>query len=394
MLSSSINPISARRRMSGLAGLALLLLLSAQPVLAITWGPAIRLSSSETYRPEIVRTGTSSAVAVWQRGSNAYARRTVDAGKTWSSAVTVASGLRVSISVAGAAGKVDLAYVKQVASPTGGPAYRLFYRRSLDGGATWKAAVALTSPSSRIADQDVARHANGQVSVAWTGLTTGNLYTRTSRDGGGTFAPARYVGTTTNWEPGRTVIYRGDPAIAIGTGVTHVAYTSARDVVSVRRSTNLGATWSGAVRLGAAAAPEYSLVADGTRAVLGYTTSASGTMQAVYRRTLDRGVNWSSARRVAPLAAGQFSATPQFAYAEGVLGVLLKQGRPGASPVWYAASADFGATWSTPTRVSVVHVADSDPEPAGLAILRGKRLAGYNENRGPGREGYCIWMGL
>jgi hypothetical protein len=393
MIPTTSTNTSRRRALSTLTGLVLLLVLSAQAVVALTWASPVRLASTETYRPQIVRTGSSSAIAVWQRGSNAYARRTADGGRTWSATVNVASGVRVSISVAGAGGRVDLAYVRQVASPTGGSAYRLFYRRSLDGGATWKAPVALTSASSLIADQDVARHPNGQVAVAWTGLTTGNLYTRTSTDGGATFAPARYVGRTTNREPGRTVIYRGDPAIALGAGVTYVAYTSARDVVSVRRSTNLGGTWSPAAPIASQVAPEYTLVADGTRAVLGYTTSRSGTMQAAYRRTTDRGATWSAPGQVAALTPGQFSTTPQFAFADGVLGVVLKQGRPGGSPVWYRSSTDFGATWSGSTRVSLVHVADPDPEPAGLAILGSRRIAGYNENRGVGNSGLWVRAG-
>ena len=86
----------------------------------------------------------------------------------------------------------------EVANPAGGYAYRLYYQRSLDGGATWQSPLAITSSSSRIADQDVAPHVSGQVRIAWTGLTTGNLYTRTSVDGGATFGPALPVGRTTN----------------------------------------------------------------------------------------------------------------------------------------------------------------------------------------------------
>ncbi len=391
-----MTTISTLRRRSPAAtafGLALALLAAAQPAFGLTWTSEARLTAYDNYRPEIVRTGPSAAVAVWQRGSNGYARRTADGGRSWSPVVRVASGIRTTLSASGAAGRVDLAYVVQVPSPAGGFAYRLYYRRSLDGGATWRAPVALTSPESKIADQDVARHPGGEVSVVWTGLLTGNLYMRTSLDGGSTFGPARYVGRTANWEPGRTVIYRGDPAIAIGAGVTHVAYTSARDTMSVRRSVNRGVSWSAATRLGTSVGPEYSLVADGSRAIIGYTSSVSGAMRASYRRTLDKGASWSSARLVAPLATGQFSTTPQFAFDGGVLAVVFKQGRPGLSPVWYAHSGDFGSRWSATLRVSAVRVADSDPEPGGVAVLGSRRLAGYNENRGPGSEGLWIRAG-
>jgi hypothetical protein len=53
-------------------------------------------------------------------------------------------------------------------------------------------------------------------------------------------------------------------------------------------------------------------------------------------------------------------------------------------------STDFGATWSSVTRVSVEHFADSEPEPAGLALLDGTILAGYNENRRAPDEGFWV----
>ena len=43
-----------------------------------------------------------------------------------------------------------------------------------------------TSTSSNIHDQALARHANGRVTIAWTGYSTGSLYLRTSADSGTT----------------------------------------------------------------------------------------------------------------------------------------------------------------------------------------------------------------
>lgn len=125
-----------RRRASAVLAGALLLLLAAQPVLAVEWGPAIRLSSHDNYRPRIFRTGPTSALTVYQRGSYAYARRSVDSGKTWSAPVQIASRIRLNFSAAAYGKKVDIAYVRQVTTSTG-TSNRLYYRRSIDGGATW-----------------------------------------------------------------------------------------------------------------------------------------------------------------------------------------------------------------------------------------------------------------
>ena len=84
----------------------------------------------------------------------------------------------------------------------------------------------MTSNASNIIDQAVARHSSGRVTIAWTGYSTGRLYLRTSADGGASFGSARYIGKTANWEPGAYPMYYAEPTIAIGTGVTYIAYLS------------------------------------------------------------------------------------------------------------------------------------------------------------------------
>lgn len=383
--------IRSRRASRPLAAFAaaFLVLIVAQTALAATWVGDVRISQYENYGSELLRTGPSSAVVAWQRGSTIQVRRTIDGGKTWSAVAQRATGV-TSWATSGLGQQVDLAYVRRIVASDGSVTWRLLYRRSTDGGATWSASVALTSAASKVADVDITRGSGGQVVVVWTGLTTGKLYTRRSVDGGVTFGGARYVTTTGNWEPGRTITYRADPRIAVGTGVMYVAYTSKADTIVIRRSTNGGSTWSAATLVTTAGSPDYSLIADGTRAIIGYTSTFTGPMKAVVRRTVDKGATWSTGKSVVTLAAGEFSARPAFAYRAGVLAVTLKYGTPGASPVWHRQSTDFGATWSARSRVSLIHVADSDPEPAGVAILDTGHIAGYSENRGTADEG--LWV--
>lgn len=381
-----------RRRATAVIAGALLLLLVAQPVLAIEWGPAIRLSLHDNYQPRIFRTGPTSALMVYQRGTYAYARRSADSGKTWSAPVQIASKLRLNFSAAGYGKNVDIAYVRQVTTATG-TSNRLYYRRSLDGGVTWLDSRAMTSSSSNIVDQAVGRHSSGRVSIAWTGYSTGRLYLKTSSDGGGTFSAARYIGKTANWEPGAFPMYFSEPTLAIGTGVTYVAYLTDTNTMSVRRTTNNGLTWSAPTKISSSTDAPFELIATGSQAVLGYTSTASGTMQASYRLTTDKGTTWSGRKALSASTNGRFSARPQFTIKSGVLAVVFKHGTPGAAPIWYRQSTDFGVTWSPLSQVSQTHVEDSDPEPAGVAILDAVKLAGYNENRGEGSEGLWIRRG-
>ena len=359
-------------------------------MLAVEWGPAVQLSSKENYQPRLFRTGPEKALMVWQHGTTAYARRSVDGGTTWSAPIAIASGIRLNFAASAYGSKVDIAYVRQTTSPTGAKAYPLYYRRSLDGGATWEAPRALTSSSSNIHDQAVAHHSSGRVTVAWTGYTTGRLYLRTSADSGTTFGPARYIGKTSNYEPGRYPFYLSEPAIAIGTGVTYVAYLSAANTLSVRRTTDQGVTWSSPKR----SAPRHQRATRSWRLGAARCSPTPRRPRARCRRSIagrpTRARPGRAARAFAASSNGRFSTRPQLTLRAGVLAVAFKHGRPGDSPIWYRQSTDFGLTWSPLTRVSLEPFADSDPEPGGVAILDSGRLVGYNENRGEGAEG--LWV--
>jgi hypothetical protein len=377
------------RRFAAVGAIVLVLATAQSASAAVIWAGDATLATTDTYHPRVLRTGASSAIAIWQRGTTAYARRTADGGKTWSNQQTIATGLEFRISAASSGKKVDIAYTKRFTNSSGGTARRLYYRRSADGGATWGAQRALTSTTSQVADQAIAHRSSGQVSVAWTGLYSGNIFMRTSTDHGGTFAAAKSVAHTNNSEVGRRVTYMGDLQLAIGKGVTYIAYTSGHETLSVRRSLNRGASWSAATKLSTAAGSDYSLAATGSKAVIGYTSHATG-MKARFRTTADKGTTWSASRLVTAVPTGSFSTQPQFTYRDGTLAVVVKAGTPGDSPVWIRQSTNFGTTWSARTRVSVEHFVDTDPEPAGVALLDGTILAGYNENRRSPDEGFWV----
>jgi hypothetical protein len=368
----------------------LLALVIAHPAAAVTWTGDAQLTATSNYQPRILRTGGTSAIAIWQYGQNVYGRRTGNGGASWTATQTLVTGIWFTVSAASSGANVDLAYVRQIKNADGSTSRRLYFKRSANGGVSWGSARAMTSTGSNIGDQAIARHSNGQVSIAWIGLTSGNIYMRTSVDGGVSFGAARYVGHSKNSEVGRVVTYRGDLQLAIGTGVTYLAYSSAHDTLAVRRTLNRGVSWTSAKVLNTSAGSDYSLAASGSKAVIGYTTSGSGSMAARFRRTTDKGTTWSASRALVGATTGTFSTRPQFSYRSGVLAVIFKYGRPGASPIWSRESTDFGTTWSARTRVSVAHFTDTDPEPAGIAVLGTIRLAGYNENRRAPDEGFWV----
>lgn len=158
----------------------LLGLFAIQPAFAVDWGSEVRLSSANTSDHELVRTGPRSALVLWDRGDAIVIRRTTDGGRTWLPSQTLSTGIGLDSSVAAVGSRVHVVHVRSVTCPDDGQlAWRLFHRRSLDGGATWRAPVALTSACSEVAQADVARSSDGQVSVAWVALFTGRILMRT-----------------------------------------------------------------------------------------------------------------------------------------------------------------------------------------------------------------------
>ena len=166
----------------------LLALVVTHPAAAATWSGDAQLTATGNYQPRILRTGGASAISIWQYGQNVYGRRTGDGGTTWAPTQTLVTGIWFTVSASSSGANVDLAYVKKIRNADGSTSRRLYYKRSTNGGASWGSARAMTSTGSNIGDQAIARHSNGQVSIAWIGLTSGNIYMRTSIDSGATFS--------------------------------------------------------------------------------------------------------------------------------------------------------------------------------------------------------------
>jgi hypothetical protein len=139
------------------------------------------------------------------------------------------------------------------------------------------------------------------VMIAWTDWTTGRIRMRVSRDGATTFARPVAIGTTTNTPFGGGLL-DGLVAIAIGSGVSHVAYFDTAHRLHVRRSLDEGATWGRSRRIGDASvqgAFGLSLAAGNDDAVLAYVDRSRGYRVAT-QVSLDGGAYWRLATIVSP----------------------------------------------------------------------------------------------
>lgn len=367
---------STRTGYSLLSAVALSLVLATQ-AFAATWAAPTGLSSSgDVFRGDLLGLGSSTVVAVYAErpldSEQVYFRRSVDSGASWG-APTLLSGKGLFPAIAGRGTSVDVIW-----NASSG---RVRYTRSLDGGATFEPNVPL-SPSGRFAWRPaVARGPNGRVAVVWEDVQNGKVNVRVSTDGGASFGPATVIATAGE-ESGVDV--------AIGKGVIYVAYVVGSGTLRVKRSLDSGDTWSAARTMtNRFLGDRLSLTASGSHAYISYTIPNSGFnfSKIRYRRTTDEGANWSKPGNLSPgnwtsyagdidLKGGVVRAT--FVRCTTEFDICVD------NRVFYRQSSD-GINWTTPERVSPKSVFDAwEPRVA----FAGKILVLYAADTDSGTDVY------
>lgn len=283
-----------------------------------------------------------------------YYRRSANSGTSWGTAIRLS---RSSIGEAGAAtldaygNAVDAAWLESDDILAGMDTV-LVYRRSADAGQTWTDPTVL-SPANESAGYPRVARRGSLVVVTWTNQLNGRIYARASTNGGATFGARYLLATTTRKVSG---LYEGFPTVALGSGVSYVAFYSASKTLRMRRSTNSGASWGSAATLatnGSGYTP--ALAAYGSAAIVGYAAVTSSDSWAVIRRTTDKGAHWGS-----PVSLSSSSSTPSFSPVLSVRGSRWMAAYERCttnsctySDVYYRASTNLGASWSTATKASV-----------------------------------------
>jgi peroxiredoxin len=269
------------------------------------------------------------------------------------------------------------------------PASSLRFVRSTDGGVTWSAPVTVTDDSTgaRALDRDFgsynfhALHAapDGTLHAAWLDGRHGAsaVYTTTSRDGGATWAPNVRVVPATSGAAEACPCCRTAIA-ANGRGTVYLAW---RAVLPAE------APDAALAPTGAAAADDHAAHAEVDRGSGAGSPPAARAARRTIRdivvaRSDDGGAHWGAPVRIANddwVFDGCPHAGPSLAIDdEDRLHVAWWTGKPGAAGVYYARSADGGATFSTPTplgvaeqsrpaHVQLAHLARSGAAPAIVA---------------------------
>jgi hypothetical protein len=330
--------------------------------LAITWAPAQALTDAtdaNAWPNSIAAVGSRIHVIYRQlddKDRRVLYRRSVDGGATWKDAVELSrpsaiSSARTALSATSAG--VDAVWVD--GNLIDGPS-ALWYRTS-PGGATWSDARRLSPVTTSNVGIPVVARSGTLVIVAYTDWDTGAVYIRRSADGGQTWQGRVRVGSTTWASISGSSAFDGVPSVAIGNGVAYLVWGSTANNVRVSRSLNAGATWQPYVTLETRndeSAPRIAAAGSSAIVTFGYFDGTTNGYARI-RQTGDRGAHWSAARRI---SGGSLPASSQdIEWAGGKwrtsYAQCLRQDCTTGWSLWYRQSLT-GATWSAPSRYSTL----------------------------------------
>jgi hypothetical protein len=357
--------IETRRRRLAIVplSLALVLILAAQAT-GLTWTGDRALTSSGgayAYGGGLAVSSAKVAHATYeQKVSGSFAvfyRRSATSGTIWGTPVRLSRGNvgaagAPSIDASGAA--VDAVWVEGDKIFTGLDSV-VMYRRSTNGGKSWRAPLQLSPTLGRAGLPRVLHGPAGRVVVTWTDQVSARIHLRVSTDRGASFGPTVTLGRTTNHPLRDTSLSEAYPTLAAGKGVLYAAFHTSGRTLRVRRSTDGGRHWSAAVTLATnASGRAASAAAAGSTVVVAYTAISGSDSWAVLRRSTNKGTRWSS-----PIALGARSSAPSdspvVTYRAGAFHAAFERCATAAcarSAVYYRKSVK-GAKWSRPVVASV-----------------------------------------
>ena len=233
----------------------------------------------------------------------------------------------------------------------------IYYKRSTDGGATWSVVKRLTWNSGYSYYPHMAVDSYNHVHVVWYDDTPPNwvIMYKKSTDGGATWKALKWL-TWTNGD-----LASSDPTIAVDSNdILHLVweednYPYFRDLM-YKKSTDGGANWSAKKRLtwnsGASTSP-YLIVDsnDYLHVVWQDQAQTAGEYEIYYKNSQDGGMTWSVPKRLTWNADASWN--PKIAAGPGnELFVCWENSLSGLFEVFVMKSTNSGASWSALKRLT------------------------------------------
>lgn len=174
--------------------------------------------------------------------------------------------------------------------------WEIYFRKSVDKGATWQASKRLTYTAGDSMHPDIAV-AGADVYLVWYDNTPGNpeIFFRKSVDNGSTWQTAKRL----TYNTGNSIM----PTLAVGGASIYVAWydsTPGNNEIYSRKSADSGSTWQTAKRLtnntGNSGNP--ALTVSGANIFVIWHDGTPGNSEIFFRKSVDSGASWQSPQRL------------------------------------------------------------------------------------------------
>jgi hypothetical protein len=226
----------------------------------------------------------------------------------------------------------------------------IYYKRSVDAGVTWGADTRLSATPGHAEFPAIACSGSTLHLVFrdTRGPQNASYYKR-SLDGGATWEPEVFLDTAYWW-----------PSVAASGSLVYVVlndtfYTNgvSNSEVYFRRSLDNGANWGPVQRISNAAgrSEDPAIATDGAHVYLAWNDNRTGIMQSWFRHSSDSGATWSPEAQLTNSTV--FAYSPMIdAYGQDIYVPWEDRRNNNNFDIYLIHSSDFGATWGVEERLT------------------------------------------
>ncbi len=260
----------------------------------LTWEPEVRLTTSQKAFRISMAVSDNRLDMVWmdyRRGMwDAYYRRSLDSGSTWGPEVALALGQAPGVGAGRpqVAALGDSVHVTWMDTEVGKSAFittldrfDVYYRRSTNGGATWKPAVRMSAGNGHSLRSEIAALAPGTVVMTWDDDMSGVIQetARRSTDNGESWGPPVQLSFSSTGADHNDMVAAGS--------MVHLAWQDkGANSIYYRLSPDGGATWLPQERVNTGSAESGIPLMAASSNYLHATRQVSGGSVWYRRRTL------------------------------------------------------------------------------------------------------------
>ncbi|MFH1050339.1 MAG: exo-alpha-sialidase [bacterium] len=327
-------------------------------VLNAQWESSVRLTNypakSSTTDPNAKSIASSGDLVhiVWYDSRNGnweiYYKRSTDGGQTWKADTRITENFFTSDYPSIAVENLNVHIVWEDENDGN---FEIYYKHSTDGGTSWEPEVRLTNDIAESYQPSIAV-SGSDVHVVWYENRDGvwEIYYKHSSDNGISWSDDTRL--TSN--PAESYF----PSVAASGSLVHVMWSEYRDEdeeIYYKRSTDGGLTWGQDIRLtNSKGYSEYSSVSSsGLYVHTAWYDFRDVISQIFYKRSTDAGVNWEEDKQISD---GTYNASYANLSSSGS-NVHIVWGNDDSREVYYRHSSDYGVTWDEEMPLTYEHSA-------------------------------------